>query len=658
MSSLRMALSELRRLTAGRLPKMAVLAMMLIPTLYAGMYLYANHDPYGGLSRVPAALVMADTGSEIDGTQVDAGREVADQLLDSGDFDWSEVSAEEAAEGVTNGTYDFALTIPPDFSTALTSSARLEPGQARLQLTTNDANSYLSTTIADTLVQRVREAVAAKVSEEAAERFLLSIADIRSSLLDASNGAGQLSDGAASAVEGADQLVDGTSELSSGATDLADGLGDLSSGAETLASGLGTLETQAADLPSSTAQLASGARQVADADAQIAAIGDTAAEVVDALATSYADARADVVAELDALGLTPEQQAPILAVYDALADPVASVTTRVDETSAALDDLASGAEQVATGNEALAEVAPTLLAAIGTASTGADDLATGAETASTGADTLAEGAGQVADGTSQLDAGLVDLQDGIDQLATGLEDGVNQIPLLTDDERHRIAQTLGDPLDVTSDSDAEAATYGAGLAPFFLALASWIGGYVLFLLVRPLSNRAMAANQTPLRVALGGWLTPALLGAVQMALALTVVALAVGIELGDTARTLGFMVLVSVTFIAIVHTLNAWLGTAGQFLGLVLMVLQLVTAGGTFPWQTLPEALHPVHHLLPMTYAVDGLRQLMYGGDAGLVAYDVLVLFAWLAAAIGLTALAARKQRVWSVARVRPELSL
>ena len=84
--------------------------------------------------------------------------------------------------------------------------------------------------------------------------------------------------------------------------------------------------------------------------------------------------------------------------------------------------------------------------------------------------------------------------------------------------------------------------------------------------------------------------------------------------------------LVSVTFIAIVHALNAWLGPAGQFLGLALMVVQLVTAGGTFPWQTIPVPLHGVHHVLPMTYAVDGLRQLMYGGLSSLAWHDVLVL--------------------------------
>lgn len=96
----------------------------------------------------------------------------------------------------------------------------------------------------------------------------------------------------------------------------------------------------------------------------------------------------------------------------------------------------------------------------------------------------------------------------------------------------------------------------------------------------------MAANQTPLRVALGGWYTPALIGLVQMIALFTVVVVAIDIVPAHLPLTLVFLVLCSVTFIAILHMLNAWLGSSGQFLGLVMMVLQLITAGGTFPWQT------------------------------------------------------------------------
>lgn len=54
--------------------------------------------------------------------------------------------------------------------------------------------------------------------------------------------------------------------------------------------------------------------------------------------------------------------------------------------------------------------------------------------------------------------------------------------------------------------------------------------------------------------------------------------------------------LASFTYAAIILALNVWLGSVGQFVGLVLMVLQLLTAGGTFPWQTLPAPLAWLHH--------------------------------------------------------------
>ena len=58
MTSLRIAFTELERILSGRMPKLAVLALALIPTLYGGLYLYANHDPYENLDRVPALIVL------------------------------------------------------------------------------------------------------------------------------------------------------------------------------------------------------------------------------------------------------------------------------------------------------------------------------------------------------------------------------------------------------------------------------------------------------------------------------------------------------------------------------------------------------------------------------------------------------------------------
>jgi putative membrane protein len=144
----------------------------------------------------------------------------------------------------------------------------------------------------------------------------------------------------------------------------------------------------------------------------------------------------------------------------------------------------------------------------------------------------------------------------------------------------------------------------------------------------------VTALRSPVRVAIAGWLTPAALGAVQMVSLFGVLSIALGFSFTHPLPTLGILLLASATFAAIILALNVWLGSVGQFLGLVLMVLQLVTAGGTFPWQTLPAPLAALHHVLPMGYVVDAMRQVMYGGQAGRAWADAAVLATWLVGAL------------------------
>ncbi len=213
MSALRMAFNELRRVTSGKLPKLAVLALALVPLLYASLYLYANKDPYANLNQVPAALVVKDKGT----TELNAGKEVADELLNGKKFNWQVV--DDADEGVRKGKYIFALTLPEDFSEALTSAEQNKPRQGVLTLTTNDANNYLGSTIANQVVSEVRRAVTAKVSTEAADKLLLGFSTIRQETTKAVDGAKQLADGSAT-------LRDKLGELDSGVQQLVHRCGD------------------------------------------------------------------------------------------------------------------------------------------------------------------------------------------------------------------------------------------------------------------------------------------------------------------------------------------------------------------------------------------------------------------------------------------------
>ncbi|WP_341579782.1 YhgE/Pip family protein [Microbacterium schleiferi] len=578
-----MIAAELRRLTATRMSILALVALMLVPVLYGGVYLWANQDPYGRLSEVPVALVNLDTGAQNDGASVNCGDEVADNLLRDGSFDWQSLDAGAAEQALTDGSVDFIVTIPADFSTALVSTSGSNPHQARLELETNDANNYLASTIGDQAIEKIRASVAQLVGQEAASRLLSGIADIRSNLQDAVTGATELSSGAAQASDGSARLADGAAQLSSGLTQLAD----------------------------AAPGLADGAAQVSQGTATLAGYADRASSASQQAVNELPAVRQDIIDALTAEGLTPAEIDAVLARLDPLAGAVQNANAQVQSAVSSVDALAAGAAQVAAGAQQL--------------SGGLQDAASGGVQLDAASQTLAGG-------LTQLDEGAATLRDG-------LASGVAQIPDSDAALREAQAQTISDPVAVETGKVASAGDYGAGLAPFFAALAGWIGIYALFLIVKPISRRAVTALHSPVRVTLAGWLTPGLLGGLQMLALFGILAAALGFAFTHPLATLGVMVFASLTYAAIILALNVWLGSVGQFLGLVLMVLQLVTAGGTFPWQTLPEPLTWLHHILPMGYVVDGMRQLMYGGDLARVGTDLGILSLWLVGALAFAAI-------------------
>ncbi|GAB2561077.1 YhgE/Pip domain-containing protein [Kribbella endophytica] len=687
MTAVRMALSELRRLTAGRLPKLAVIALLCVPMLYGGLYLYANHDPYGRLDKVPTAVVVEDTGTTLStGEKLAVGPQVADELVNSKSFDWHRVDRAEATAGVSDGRYEFALVLPKTFSADLASSAEFTPRQAMLELTTNDANNYLAHTIANQVVAQVTKTVAAQVSETAASKLLAGFSTIHGQISQAATGAGQLQSGLTSAntgvvklQTGATQLNNAQKQLSAGATKLSTGLasagkgaGELATGAGQLSTGLGTLKTKTASLPAQTKQLATGADQVADGNEKIADVGRQVATASSTLLKDLTTVDAGLAQRLKQQGFTQAQINQVLAETAKLRTPVVTANTKIQSTSKQLNQLATGARQVSNGAAALSSATPALTSGISSAASGATKLKTGATSLKTGVGQLQTGASQLATGEQQAVTGQGQLLTGVNSLATGvsklktgatqlntaLTNGAKQIPDPSPEARKAVAETLGAPVGLKNTSQATADSYGAGLAPFFLSLSCWIGAYVLFLLVRPLSPRGLAALQSPFRVALGGWLPPAIFGAIQAALVFTIVIIGLGIDATHPWLTVGFLMLTSITFVAILHALSAWFGAIGKFLGLVLMVIQLVSAGGTFPWQTIPAPLYFFHHVLPMSYAIDGVRHLMYGGPGVSLGKDLLVLAAWLAAGLFASSLAARKQRVWVAKKLQPEIAL
>ncbi|MEU9630422.1 YhgE/Pip domain-containing protein [Streptomyces luteogriseus] len=694
MRSPRLAALELRRFGRGKLPRAALVALLVLPLLYGALYLWSFWDPYGRLDKIPVALVNDDKGATADGKKITAGDDITKGLHDSKTFDWQEVSAAEARRGVEDGSYYLSLTLPADFSERIASSSGNTPETGALQVRTNDANNYIVGQISRTVFSEVRQAASTKTSRSFLDKIFVSFSDIHGKTV--------------KAAKGADRLNGGIGKAEKGSKDLADGLKDAKDGSGKLSTGLKKLNTGAGDLEDGSKQVAEGTQKLADRVNGTAdkvgpflkgnekTIGDTAQLVADSSGvirkhldtlvktapTAAKRARAasgtltDVYARRCDDPVLPDAVCSDLKkAKDAAADVTLiadDLNTLIADQDGDLDKLDKNLATLQKQSQALANRAPHLsedladaVKKINKLNDGAAEVAAGAKklhkgigTAETGAVDLDKGVGKLKTGADDLNGGIFKLVDGSGKLAGGLHDGAEKIPDYDEQDRDRRTEVMADPVRLASHDMHKAPNYGTGFAPYFIPLSLWVGSMVAYMLIAPMNRRALAAGASAWRIALAGWLPVVAIGVLQTVALMSVLHWAVGLQMARAAGTVGFLFLVTACFAAIVQWLNARFGAAGRILVLALLMLQLTSAGGTYPVQTSPGFFNALHPFLPMSYVVEALRRLITGGGLEPVWHACVVLTAFTAGALALTAVAARRRQVWTLDRLHPELSL
>ena len=218
---------------------------------------------------------------------------------------------------------------------------------------------------------------------------------------------------------------------------------------------------------------------------------------------------------------------------------------------------------------------------------------------------------------------------------------------------------MSDPVAVSNVSQAKAGSYGAGLAPFFLTLALWIGVFMLVQAMRPVTQRALASNAPAWKIAVGGWLPFLAVSAVQASLLTVVVNVGAGAESCPSGLMWLFLLAAAMAFSAIIQGVVALLGSPGKLVVLILLVLQLVSSGGTFPWQTTPAAAArrstgscpwATWSMACGTWSTARTSSMIPSTVAGLLGYTLL--------GMALSTLAVRKHKFWTLKTLKPEIAV
>lgn len=208
-----------------------------------------------------------------------------------------------------------------------------------------------------------------------------------------------------------------------------------------------------------------------------------------------------------------------------------------------------------------------------------------------------------------------------------------------------VAAVVGDPVQANvTKAEPVGDNSGNGQAPFFLGflanLAAFGGAAVVFFGVSGVSEGLASRNLRPSHAGL--WTVMLFLGGLYTALA-------AGAELGVAFGVLGveheattlqvmlFLGLAIGAIMAVVMLFMALFGSAGIGIAAVLgVLLGLVSAGGLAPTEALPGFYKVYANWLPLRYAIDGLRSLLFfdGRSAAGLGDAVRVLGAYLAGSI------------------------
>ncbi len=659
---------------------LSLAGLITIPAIIAGALLWANWNPQDRLDTVDAAIVNLDEAVTVDDQTVLLGRQLAAGLMsadadsDSTNFTWHLETADGAQSGIEDGSYVAALTIPENFSAAATSFSgdASDAQQATVEVTTSQSTALADPAIAQSISNAAVSVLNETLTSSYLENIYLGFNTLATQLGQLSDGAsslasaaGEVDAGATTLADGADELASGTTELANGAAELASGATELSDAGDTLESGASSvasgLDAYAAAISGTSEQagLASAAQGLSSAlDGAVDSLNASAAQAADsstcpADVTSAAQAAIQSTATEVGVSATDTQLAYLAQTAATVA--CQSLSTGLSQAAQALSqqDPASGysvtglASTLSTGLSTLAESGSTLTDGAAELASGVsqyvsavDTLADGATELSTGAASVAAGADSLSTGATSLSEGLDSLSQGAQDYADGVAEGASAVPTYTDSERENLASVAAEPVTTGEDGSIFSSSAAAGA---LIILAMWLGALATFVVIRPVTARAIESSRSALAMfATGIW--PGLVVAAGATVLLTGIAASVlDLSTGTLVALAGFTLATAVTFTVIVYALVAAFGGAGRWLTVVLAVLGIATTliSGS------PGMFQAAAAFSPLTPAANGFTAIASGG--GGLGAAVAALLGWLAAGCALSAVAIQLRR-----RARP----
>jgi putative membrane protein len=263
-------LAEWRKIFKSPRDIIQISAILLIPILYAGMFIWAFWDPYGNLNKLPVAVVNSDKGASMEGKNLALGSKLVDTLKEKKVFDFHFLNKKEAYRDLNNRKYYMVIEIPENFSSNATTLLDKHPKKLELKYVQNPSMNYTSSKIGDSAVKEIKAGIAKEVTTTYAEEIFKNMKQMAGGFAKARDGAGKLNEGAIGLNNGSIKLKNNLETLASKSIDFNNGVNKADSGANGLAKGSNNLSEGLKQLTTGSNQLLNASKEVENGTGEVA----------------------------------------------------------------------------------------------------------------------------------------------------------------------------------------------------------------------------------------------------------------------------------------------------------------------------------------------------------------------------------------------------
>ena len=584
--------------TKNTIVVLTLIAIIILPSLYALINIQACWDPYDNTGNLEFAVANLDVGATFEGEDMNVGDQLEDELKRNDDFYWTFVSEDELREGVKNGTYYAGIIIPKNFSSSIKSITTDDPHSAELEYVVNRKTNPMASKLSDSAARAVYNKINAKIVQFIDVAAYAKLGELQSALASGasqmSSGAGQLSAGASQVQSGASQVQSGASQVKSGASDLEKGASDLSSGASQVQSG-------ASQVKSGASQVKSGASDIKSKSSQVSTSADKISQ-----GSSQVQESAKQLDQVDESSLPPQVQ-PVVHGSKELANASSNL-------AGASSNLAQGSSKLANGSADLANGASNL-------ADGASGLADGASGVAEGGSALAGGASQLANGSNQLADGSVSLAAGSALLAnsassalfsasSALSGAAGSLSSITGVDEDEVGKYIYSPVTLKENELYSVPDYGSEVAPFYIVLSMWVGAVITCVMLR--TGQSTGTKYTPSEMYFGKLLIFLVMAVLETTVTI-IGSFILGIKMANPMMFILSAYFIALIFMLIVYSLISALGHIGKGLAVIWLVFQISGTGGIYPIQLMGPILQAVYPYMPMTHGINLMRESALG---------------------------------------------